>query len=119
MFGLGFDKYKQEFDSLRGTVLPGEASNGITYTLAVLGLPFSLFLFGSFYWALKKLLGNFLLATVAFVMFMLFLAGQAYYVVTPISMAIIAAAFVFDYGSVKRESQRDTGELPNPRQSGP
>ena len=73
------------------------------------GLPFALFLFGSFYWALKRLLGDFLLASLAFGMVMLFLWGEAYYVGTPIICAIVAGAFVLE----RRSAPRAAGELAN------
>ncbi len=113
IFGVGYDNYVKEFSSVGRVFVEEGSSNGVTRTLAVMGLPFSLFLFGSFYWAIKKLLGDFMLASAAFGMVILFLAGESYYVITPVSMAIIAAAFVFDRRSEKREPQRDTRELPN------
>ena len=106
IFGIGFKQYQQEFSSVRAKSL-SSGSNGVTMTLAMYGLPFSLFLFGSFYWALQRLLRDLLLATLAFGMLMLFLWGEAWYVGAPIIYAIFAAAFVFDRGSVKR----DKGEL--------
>lgn len=94
-FGLGTNKYREEF-SVAGRV-PLElvtSSNGITKTLAVFGLPYSVFIFGSYYLALKRLLNEHLLAAVAFIMFLTFLAGEAFYIMSPISFAIIASAFV-------------------------
>jgi len=110
IFGLGFDEYNEEFGRLgRRRADEIGSSNGVTKTLATMGLPFSLFLFGSYYWALRKLLGDYLLATVAFGMVMLFLAGESYYVATPITYAIIAAAFVFDRASIKEKLIQDAG----------
>ena len=100
IFGLGHEKYLEENRKIGRREKAG-SSNGVTSTLAKYGLPFSLFLFGSYFWALRKLLDDHLLAIVAFVMFMLFLAGESFYVLAPVSLAIIAGAFVFDRTSVK------------------
>ncbi len=105
IFGVGYDQYQKEFASLgRRRTLGGGSTNGVTKTLAVMGLPYSLFLFGSYYWALNRLLRNFLLSTVAFCMCMLFFAGESYYTAQPITFAIIAAAFIFNRETIEDES---------------
>jgi hypothetical protein len=110
VFGLGNDNYTREF-GVAGNIDPvetGTSSNGVTKMLAVYGLPFSLFIFGSYYWALKKMLHEFLLTTLAFCMFMMFLAGESYYMSSPISFAIIASAFVYRPGLQNPENQSNS-----------
>jgi hypothetical protein len=107
---LGNDNYTREF-GVAGNIDPvetGTSSNGVTKMLAVYGLPFSLFIFGSYYWALKKMLHEFLLTTLAFCMFMMFLAGESYYMSSPISFAIIASAFVYRPGLQNPENQSNS-----------
>jgi hypothetical protein len=101
IFGAGHDKYKKVFGSI-GVIEEGEtSSNGITRTLAVYGLPFSIFLFGSYYLAIVRLFGGPISSLVPFGMVMMFLLGESYFVFTPSCLAIIAAAFVF--GGAKDE----------------
>lgn len=96
VFGIGFDKYMKEYGvAFEGADIVG-SSNGVTRSFAQSGLPFSLFLFGSYYWALRRLLKDYLLTAGAFAMFIVFLAGEAYYMSSPISFAIIAAAFIYN-----------------------
>lgn len=115
IFGIGYEQYAKEFSSrrqdvsvdggstaLRRDLSTDRSSNGITSTLAVNGLPFALFLFGSYYWALRRLLGDFLLANLAFGMIMLFLWGEGYYVGAPIIYAVVAGAFVLERKSAPR-----------------
>jgi len=110
VFGVGHNDYVREFgvagrlDTVGGE---GMSSNGVTKLLAVYGLPFSLFLFGSYYWALKRMLGEFLLASLAFVMFMMFLAGESYYIASPICYSIIASAFIVQRMPKHREIQSE------------
>jgi len=105
IFGIGYEQYWQEFSSVRqDTELQG-GSNGVTSTLAISGLPYALFLFGSYYWALRRLLGDFLLTSLAFGMVMLFLWAEGYYVGKPIICAIVAGAFVFERRSVPRAAE--------------
>ena len=104
MFGMGYDQYQREFDRVGRRKVEGGSTNGVTKTLAMMGLPFSLFIFGSYFWAFKRLLGDFLLTTLAFCMFMLFLVGEGYYISAPISYAIIAAAFVYYRVSTEEQS---------------
>ena len=97
LFGVGHEKYTELF-SATGHIDSefSASSNGITGTLAIYGLPFSLFLFSSYYWALRRLLGKGLMSFVPFGMLMMFFVGESYYVFSPICMAIIAAAFVYN-----------------------
>ena len=114
IFGIGHVQYAQEFSSARRDISIQTGSNGVTSTLAKNGLPFALFLFGSFYWALKRLLGDFLLASLAFGMVMLFLWSQAAYVGAPIIYAIIAAAFIFNRESAQRETEEFASQAERP-----
>jgi len=109
IFGIGYEQYWQEFSSVRQDISLQGGSNGVTSTLAISGLPYALFLFGSYYWALRRLLGDFLLTSLAFGMVMLFLWSEAYYVGTPIICAIIAGAFVLE----RRSAPRAAGKLAN------
>lgn len=114
IFGMGYDKYKEEFQAIyksigaeSDTKTWGLSSNGVTRTFAQYGLPFALFYFASFYWALRKLLGGGLVANTAFVMYMLFLWGEAYYMMMPIGFAIIAAPFILDQKPAEETVQND------------
>jgi hypothetical protein len=109
IFGIGYEQYAREFSSKRGDIEIQTGSNGVTSTLAIFGLPFTLFLFGSYYWALKRLLGDFLLASLAFGMLVLFLWSEAWYVGAPIIYAIVAGAFVLE----RRSAPRAAAELAN------
>jgi hypothetical protein len=80
------------------------SSNGITRTLAMYGIPFALFLFASYYWAFGRLLGGRFIAVFPFGMLLMFFVGEAYYVFTPICLALIAAPFVYDDGLTETES---------------
>lgn len=96
VFGVGHKKYREAFGVLGRTGLSeATSSNGVTKTLALFGLPFSLFIFGSFFWAMKRMLNDIILSTAAFGMLVMFLAGESYYMPSPIVFAIIAGAFVF------------------------
>ena len=105
-FGVGYSKYRQEFSAI-GLVTEaaaGFSSNGITRTLAMYGIPFGLFLFASYYWAFGRLLGGGGIAIIPFGMLLMFFVGEAYYVLTPICLALIAAAFVYDDRFTESES---------------
>ncbi len=98
IFGTGYRKYAEEFSAI-GQVTTTSAlksSNGITKTLAIYGLPFTIFLFASYYWAFGRLVGKFLMNFVVFGMLLAFFTGEAYYVLSPFCLAIIAAAFVYN-----------------------
>lgn len=108
VFGLGYEDYFKEFGILgRVGDTRGYSSNGVTRMLATYGLPFSLFIFGSYYWALKRMLSEFLLTAGAFVMFMMFLASESYYMVSPICFAMIAAPFVIEKASLLKKRQQE------------
>jgi hypothetical protein len=124
IFGMGFDKYKEEFTSIMGTEgMPMEkggtaelsSSNGVTTIMAIYGIPFAIFIFGSHYWAFRKLLSDTLLANTAFVMFILFLWGESYYSISPISFSIIAGAFVLDRVSDRETRYQGAGIDPDAR----
>jgi uncharacterized membrane protein len=106
IFGLGHKKYREEFEK-ESRVQDKLTSNGVTKILALYGLPFGLFIFGSYYLAIRRLLYDPLLVAGAFVMFMLFLAGEAYYTTAPICYALIAGAFVLRHESVSEEIQTE------------
>jgi uncharacterized membrane protein len=95
IFGAGHKKYFETFGSI-GVIGEGTgSSNGITKTFAVYGLPFGIFLFGSYYLAIVRLFGGPLSSLVPFGMLMMFFLGESYFVFAPFCLAIIAAAFVF------------------------
>ena len=95
MFGVGFDKYVMMVSSI-GQIGQGQtSSNGITRTLAIYGLPFSLFLFASYYFALRRLLGGGLMSITSYGILLMFLLGESWYVFSPFCLAIIAASFVY------------------------
>lgn len=95
VFGVGFNEYTKMVSSI-GLIAEGQtSSNGITRTLAIYGLPFSLFLFGSYFFALRRLLGKGLESIAAFMMLAMFLVGESYFVFSPFCLAIIAAAFLY------------------------
>jgi hypothetical protein len=108
VFGLGFNKYKEEFrlvgrlDSYEGS------SNGITSLVASYGLPFGVFIFASYYLAMKILLYDRALVLTAYLMFLMFLWGESFYKLAPISLAIIASAFVFTGYRAGSNSQKNT-----------
>jgi len=77
--------------------------------LANYGVPYGLFVLISYFWAIRKLTGDLLLTTAAYTMFVLFLWGESFYQVAPISFAIIAAAFVFTPLPGNKEKQPRAG----------
>ena len=95
VFGLGYDEYKKEFSRVNRVGMHEGSSNGVTSMLANYGVPFGLFVLISYFWALQKLIGDLLLTTAAYTMFIMFLWGESFYQIAPISFSIIAAAFVF------------------------
>ena len=108
IFGLGQRKYLEEFRDAGRTADNKGSSNGVTRIVAVYGLPFGVFIFGSYYWALRKLIVDPLLASAAFIMFLMFLGGESYYISTPYSFSIIAGAFVI--ASLKNKEEDFTNE---------
>ncbi len=110
IFGLGYDDYFKEFGILgRVGDERGYSSNGVTKMLAVYGLPFSLFIFGSYYWAIRRMLTEFLFTAGAFIMFMLFLASESAYMMSPFCFSIIAAPFVIKGASFLEKKQPENG----------
>lgn len=96
IFGVGYEKYFKEVSSI-GQIDEGYASsNGITKTLAIYGLPFFLFLFGSFFAFFMKNFNGIFMRGVPFLMLLIFLFSEAYFVFTPYCLALIAAIFVYD-----------------------
>jgi hypothetical protein len=94
IFGAGHKQYYQEFGAV-GHIQEGAASsNGISSTLAIYGLPFAIFIFGSFYAMFKSKYSGVLMILVPFSMLVMFLFSEGYYTLTPISMSLIAAIFV-------------------------
>ena len=96
IFGVGHEKYFKEVSAI-GKIREGHASsNGVTKTLAIYGLPFSLFLFTSYYWFFKKYFRGVFMRLVPFGMLLIFLFSESYYVFTPFCLAIITAIFIYD-----------------------
>lgn len=96
IFGAGYEKYLEEVSAIGLVEEKHGSSNGVTRTFAIYGLPFSLFLFTSYYWFFRKFFRGMLLRVVPFGMLLIFLFSESYYVFTPFSMAIISAIFVYD-----------------------
>jgi hypothetical protein len=94
VFGVGHRKYSEEFTAIGN--IKGGSSNGVTRLLALYGLPFSLFVFGSYYWAFRRLLGGGVLSIASFGMFLMLLISESFFISAPISFAIIAAMFVYN-----------------------
>lgn len=107
VFGVGFDKYLEQFSAI-GLVEEAGSSNGITKTLAIYGLPFSLFVFSSYYWAIRRLVGWPLMSIIPFGMLLVFFVGEAYYVFTPFCMTIIAAVFIYGRSVEDKGVERET-----------
>ena len=96
LFGVGYDEYVKMVSSI-GLISAGQtSSNGITRTLAIYGFPFSVFLFASYYLALRRLLGGGLMSITSFVILLMFLLGESWYVFSPFCFTIIAASFLFN-----------------------
>lgn len=108
VFGVGYDKYSRLVSAI-GLIKEGQfSSNGITITLAIYGLPFALFLFGSYFLAFRKLLNGFILSMVSFGLLMMFFVGESYYVFTPYCLTIIAGAFVYEGSRQKDKTQPES-----------
>ncbi|HEB87781.1 MAG TPA: hypothetical protein ENI68_12325 [Gammaproteobacteria bacterium] len=111
VFGLGYEEYRKEFSAIGRVDATEGSSNGVTSMFANYGLPYALFIFASYYWALRRLLGEIFLTTAAYIMFILFLWGESYYQLAPISLSIIAAAFVYSRIPVKDKLQDGEGNV--------
>ena len=110
VFGLGYDEYKKEFSRVNRVSIREGSSNGVTSMLANYGVPYGLFILGSYFWALRKLTGDFVLAGAAYTMFIMFLWGESYYQIAPVCFAIIAAPFVYSplhAGGERRQAIQD------------
>jgi len=104
IFGVGYDTYSKMVSAI-GLIREGQfSSNGITISLAIYGLPFTLFLFGSYFLALRRLLRGFILSAISFGMLMMFFVGESYYVFSPFCLSLIAAAFIYN-GSREKENE--------------
>jgi len=113
LFGVGHTKYFQEFSAI-GFIQQGAASsNGVSQTLAIYGLPFSLFLFASYYWFFAISFNGVLMRVIPFGMLILFLVSESYYVFTPFCLAIIAAIFAYDHRGKPDEAVSDQSEMPS------
>ncbi len=108
VFGIGYDKYKEEF----AAISPGHTEGRIGSSHRLMGLlaPWQFMVFlspclfsGHITGHFRKLLIDTLVANTAFVMFMLFLWGEGYYSMVPVSFSIIAGAFVLGSIPVKEK----------------
>ncbi|MFV1977035.1 MAG: hypothetical protein ACC651_14935 [Candidatus Scalindua sp.] len=108
IFGAGHQRYSQEFGAIGKIAEGNSSSNGVSATFAIYGLPFSLFLFGSYFVFFKKYFTGFLMQVVPFFLFLIFLFSEGYFTFTPFSMALIAAIFAFNSteGGVIKERER-------------
>lgn len=104
VFGVGYDNYFNLVSSIGNTHSSHGSSNGVSKTLAVYGLPFSLFLFSSYYLAIRMLLGKGMISIIPFFALLMFFVGQSFYVFTPYCLAIIAAAFIDETHLVARKA---------------
>jgi len=111
VFGLGHKKHAEEFNRIGGFTVDDRegTTNGVTGMFARYGLIYAVFILTSYFLALKYLLGDYLLATAAYGMFLMFLWAEGYYQVAPISFSIIAAAFVFNKSSTRNKVHREDG----------
>jgi len=94
IFGVGNDRYDILFSEIGHVSLNATSSNGVTKLLAIYGLPFTVFLLGTFLWCFSRLLNDFIMTVATFGMLIMVFVGESYYVFTPLIMLIIAAAFV-------------------------
>ena len=107
LFGVGYQKYWQIFSEIGQVSVGNTSSNGVTKIFAVFGLPFGLFLFGSYYWALSKLSGSIIMGILLFIMLLMFFVGEAYYVLSPACLAIIVSMFmVYPEAVIKNHEPR-------------
>lgn len=110
ILGVGQKRYAEMFSTI-GRTTATSSSNGITRTFAIFGFPFTLFLFASYYVGIRKLLPDMFLATFVFLLFILCINSQSFFVIAPATLAIIASIFV------AKENPRfvigHTGKYPN------
>ncbi|MBL4852246.1 MAG: hypothetical protein JKY90_08210 [Gammaproteobacteria bacterium] len=93
-FGLGYEGYRKAFSVIGKTRLGRASSNGITKLAAIFGLPFTIFYLGSMLWAFLVYNKNIVVSFIGFVSIVLFLYSEAYYLFSPIMLAIIVGMFV-------------------------
>lgn len=110
IFGVGYKEYTKQVSAIGKIDLGQTSSNGVTLALAVYGLPFSLFLFGSYYLSFRRLLGPGIVSFSAFFMLLLFLVGESYFLMVPFTLAIISGAFVYTAAGEKTESESELGQ---------
>jgi hypothetical protein len=103
VFGVGYQEYFQEFGAIGQIHSGSSSSNGLSSTFAIYGLPFALFLFGSYFAFFRKYFSGFLMQVVPFLMFLVFLFSEVYYVLTPFCFALIAAIFVYENKTTDEE----------------
>lgn len=109
VFGVGYKKYVRLISAI-GKIKEGQtSSNGVTAALAIYGLPFSLFLFTSYYLAFRRLLGPGLLSFTAFVLLLMVLVGESYYLMVPYTLAIIGGAFVYSSRREEANVENEAG----------
>lgn len=94
-FGLGDKRYHETFSRI-GHIREGYTStNGVTKTVAIYGVPFALFYFGTYAVFFIRFLPGWLISCLGFFAFMVFLYSESYYVFAPICLVFVAAVFVF------------------------
>jgi hypothetical protein len=94
MLGWGYEEYRRRFSERGLIAASASSSNGITRTLAVYGLPFSVFLFGSFCLFFVKYLKDPVVVCGGIIILVLFLFAQSYFVLQPVMLALPAAMFL-------------------------
>ncbi len=92
--GLGYDGYRKAFSIIGKAPLGHASSNGVTKLTAIFGLPFAIFYLGSMLWALLIYNKNIVIALFGWITIILFLYSEAYYIFSPIILAIIVGMFV-------------------------
>ena len=105
------NKYHEELKAISGVMqghLVTVSGNGLTSFIVIFGIPFAMFIYGSYYWALRKLLTDKFVANTAFVMFMLFMWGESY-TMMPICFSIIAGAFILDSNLARQNGYYESG----------
>ncbi len=98
LFGAGFRDYGEKFTSLSvGFIRPEEmsgSSNGVTKLLAVYGLPFGMFVFGSMLVFFFRYVDDFILRLTAIALVGMYFWAETL-VLRPLPLMLIASTFVF------------------------